>query len=104
MSRRRIANPCPIIIDRQAAADSGRTRFYTGRPCKHGHMAERFVSGGGCVECVNPVIRACGPHQEFFPVRVLIESPLSGEQRNELERLMQGWASIKLREWGIKST
>lgn len=39
------------IITRQQAATLGRKRFYTGRPCAHGHDAQRFVSTGGCVAC-----------------------------------------------------
>lgn len=26
-------------------------RYFTGKPCKWGHIAERFVSSGTCVEC-----------------------------------------------------
>lgn len=39
------------IISRQDAAALGRKRFYTGRSCKYGHDAQRFVSTGGCVAC-----------------------------------------------------
>ena len=39
------------IISRQEAAALGRKRFYTGKPCKYGHDAPRFVSTGGCVAC-----------------------------------------------------
>lgn len=39
------------IISRQDAFNFGRKRFYTGRLCKHGHDAERFVSTGNCVKC-----------------------------------------------------
>jgi len=39
-----------IISQRQAAA-RGMARFYTGRPCRRGHDAERYVAGGNCVEC-----------------------------------------------------
>lgn len=39
------------IISRHDAAAQGRKRFYTGRPCKYGHDAQRFVSTGGCVAC-----------------------------------------------------
>lgn len=36
---------------RKAAIELGNPR-YTGRPCRHpGHGGERYVSGGGCVEC-----------------------------------------------------
>lgn len=26
-------------------------RYFTGKPCKHGHVAERYVSQNACVEC-----------------------------------------------------
>lgn len=37
---------------RHDAASAGRTRYFTGEPCRNGHIAERFVSSGGCIECV----------------------------------------------------
>jgi hypothetical protein len=37
---------------RDAARDAGLTRFFTGLPCKHGHIAERMVNNGACVTCV----------------------------------------------------
>lgn len=40
-----------VAISRRDAADSGRTFFYTGRPCKLGHMSPRYVTNGGCVAC-----------------------------------------------------
>lgn len=39
------------IITRQNAHASGKRHFYTGRPCKYGHVAQRFVDNGSCVEC-----------------------------------------------------
>jgi hypothetical protein len=38
---------------RLAAAAMGEKTYTTGKTCKHGHMARRYVSTGGCVECVN---------------------------------------------------
>jgi hypothetical protein len=40
------------IISRDAAAANGLTRFYTGKACQRGHIAERYVSNGACVECL----------------------------------------------------
>lgn len=40
------------IIDRKSARDSGLTRYFTGKPCKHGHVDERLVSNGLCAECL----------------------------------------------------
>lgn len=40
------------VITRREAADSGRSFFYTGVPCKHGHLALRYVSNAGCIGCL----------------------------------------------------
>jgi len=52
------------IVSRAEALELGLKRYYTGKPCKHGHVAERYVSGkakgkGGCVECLD-VSAICG--------------------------------------------
>jgi len=39
-------------ISRNEAKLQGLFRYYTGKPCKHGHDAQRFVSSRGCVVCV----------------------------------------------------
>ena len=39
------------IVKRADANDDGIKRFYSGKPCLHGHVAERLVSDGKCVEC-----------------------------------------------------
>lgn len=38
------------IILRKEALTKGLKRYYTGKPCKRGHVAERFINGP-CVEC-----------------------------------------------------
>lgn len=39
------------IITRQAAIEQGLRHYYTGRPCKRGHSARRYVSTKSCVDC-----------------------------------------------------
>lgn len=39
------------IISRAQAKALGLIRYRTGRPCKHGHVAERTVSSGACRDC-----------------------------------------------------
>jgi hypothetical protein len=39
------------IISRAEAKAKGLKRYFTGKPCKHGHVAERQVSNATCVEC-----------------------------------------------------
>jgi hypothetical protein len=41
-----------LVISRRDAADHGYTFFYSGKPCKHGHVAPRYVTTGGCKACL----------------------------------------------------
>lgn len=41
-------------MDRDTAVSLGLTKYQPDYPCKHGHMAERYVSNNGCIECINP--------------------------------------------------
>jgi hypothetical protein len=40
------------IISRKEALSLGLKRYFTGKPCRHGHVSERWVDGG-CVGCRN---------------------------------------------------
>ena len=42
----------PKPQERAKAKAEGKTRYYTGRPCKNGHVAERQTSNGTCVVCL----------------------------------------------------
>ncbi|MEJ0006233.1 MAG: hypothetical protein WDM77_07565, partial [Steroidobacteraceae bacterium] len=39
------------IVSRKDARARGLKRYFTGVPCLHGHIAERFVSRMTCVTC-----------------------------------------------------
>jgi hypothetical protein len=39
------------IISRAEAKAKGLKRYFTGKPCKHGHVAERVVFNATCVDC-----------------------------------------------------
>ncbi len=41
----------PTIISRADAAKAGLKHYFTSKPCKHGHVAERRTATGHCVEC-----------------------------------------------------
>lgn len=36
---------------RMEAAEAGRLRYYTGRPCLNGHDSERYTKSGACCRC-----------------------------------------------------
>lgn len=39
------------FITRKDARVKGLKKYFNGRPCKNGHLSERFVSGSGCLIC-----------------------------------------------------
>ena len=41
----------PQIISRKEAKALGLKRYFTGKPCKHGHISEHYSRNGECVEC-----------------------------------------------------
>lgn len=36
---------------RKAAVTAGSARYYTGKPCKHGHTSPRLTDTGACTSC-----------------------------------------------------
>lgn len=38
------------VVSRTDAKAQGLKRYFTGKPCKHGHVSERYI-GGDCVTC-----------------------------------------------------
>jgi len=39
------------VITRKEAKERWLPRYFTGKPCPHGHVAERWASTSSCVEC-----------------------------------------------------
>lgn len=99
-TRLRSNNTIRENISKYDAALKGMTRYRTGLPCRRGHISDRFVSGGACCECVQPMVRVCGSDEKFIALRVAIPAPVTLEAQQELERLIRGWSEVKLREWG----
>jgi hypothetical protein len=82
------------IITRKQAFARGLVRFYTGRPCKNGHDAERYTSVGNCVKCASkPWVLRGGPLPINSPaaLRFLVELPrdATDEQRAEFVTWVQ---------------
>lgn len=46
------------VVPRFEAKTRGSTRYFTGKACKHGHVAERNTKTGTCSECLKGCVRA----------------------------------------------
>lgn len=45
------AVPLAALVARETALANGWNRYSTGRPCRRGHIAERYTKSGACCEC-----------------------------------------------------
>lgn len=48
----------PTIISRASARAAGLKRYFTGRPCKRGHFAYRFMANSQCSKCASERAKA----------------------------------------------
>ena len=46
------------ILTRQDAIKARQTTYYTGVPCKNGHLAKRYTRTSVCAECLHPVFKS----------------------------------------------
>jgi len=61
------------IISRKEAKAQGLKHYFTGKPCKHGHIAQRLTSKGICMDCNrahNAALRADGYHRDYYANRM----------------------------------
>lgn len=54
------------IITRKEAAQQGLSRYYTGKPCKHGHITERRTTTGYCEDCNKAKYKANRQDEEYL--------------------------------------
>lgn len=45
------------IISRPKAKSLGMKRYFTGKPCKHGHISERNIKSSACSACQNEIFK-----------------------------------------------
>ena len=43
-------------MERKQAVAAGLKKYNTGRPCRHGHKADRYVDSGACSECLRNMV------------------------------------------------
>lgn len=46
------------LVSQSEAKARGLTRYFTGKPCRHGHLAERMLSDRRCTDCHRAEVRA----------------------------------------------
>lgn len=84
-------------IDRDTAMGLGRIRFFTGSPCKWGHVSERWCLSRRCVECVLRSHRTPEYREEEAPYSVAYRkaNPERVEAFNAQRRAVQATKPVK---------
>ena len=59
------------LLSRKEAKQSGEYLYYTGKPCKHGHVAERYTNNAMCTVCSKKYARAYEEPKEKKQARYL---------------------------------
>lgn len=59
-------------MERKEAAAAGLKKYNTGRPCRHGHTADRYVDSGACSECLKKMVAK--NYANSAPTREIIAS------------------------------
>jgi 5-methylcytosine-specific restriction endonuclease McrA len=70
------------LISCKAARLAGKRYYFTGKPCKSGHVSERLVSGRVCAECARISARAEYENDSEFRAR----RSSTAQEWNELNR------------------
>jgi 5-methylcytosine-specific restriction endonuclease McrA len=74
------------------AREKGLTTYFTGKPCKHGHIAVRHAKGGNCSECAAAMVAKWRAHSKEYLKKYRHEYSAANraalrEARREYERL-----------------
>lgn len=92
------------IISRREAHEQGLLRFFTGVPCRNGHLAERYVNQGQCLLCVSKYRKfAPNPYTSelvpWSPTTVYVPRTVTPELYAELqtyiEQCVEAWVTHK---------
>lgn len=78
-------------MERKEAIKFGHKKYDTGRPCRHGHMSERYADSGACISCLRN--SASIKHASSADAREVIASQT---KQIYLFTRLEGLAAIKL--------
>lgn len=94
--------PSNMTIRHERAQDGHKT-YFTGKPCKRGHLCPRYVSNGACTQCLNPLSKAVPAEYVFTPPPVILFEPISREHAELLKSYFLHWTDQTLKGWGYRT-
>ena len=92
------------MISRKHAKTAGLKRYFTGKPCKNGHVVERLVMNKACITCHRATSRQqmrryAQKNPEIFRQRAARYNAENSEARRAYRHKRAKAATITRREW-----
>ena len=83
------------VVTRDSAIERGLKTYFTGKPCKSGHLSERRTASRHCIECANAAVKKWADDHKEYKAKYDKERKESYRERkseldakrNELKRL-----------------
>ena len=60
------------ITSRQDAITFGRRKYFTGVPCKNGHVSERYTQSSVCLDCLHPKLGSSELRKRMETIRIAL--------------------------------
>ncbi len=93
---------------RKKALAEGLARYFTGKPCKHGHVAQRYTRNRGCVRCRNESARRwvaqnpekrCASRRKSYAKNPAKTKATNARWNAKHRARNPGFSSIAMRRW-----
>lgn len=81
-----------IVINRETAKEKGLSTYFTGVPCKNGHICERYVSNATCKECAYLTMTQWRKDPDNKEIYNEYHSQYNGRKRLSIKRATPSWA------------
>lgn len=86
------------LITRLDAIELKLTRYFTGQPCKRGHICNRYTKTAACIECLHPKFVTTESHQRKLDAITRREGKLLQQQERErIASILRMMEQIKIR-------
>lgn len=93
------------FISRDSAKELGLKRYFTGIPCKYGHIVERHVSSQGCMACSNEKVKAASKKRYAedpeYRAKILEKNRKQAKTEEYRERNRKRTTTDKYREYRV---
>lgn len=96
------------IVSRKLAVELGLPKYFTGKPCKHGHLSERRTQSRDCIECKSLI----GKESYAKSAKVYKTKARAQYKKHREKRLLEakayyqkdlGYQKLKRKEWQKKN-